>query len=176
MQNTIYCPGCGTRKEDSEARFCTGCGIDLKGVGFFVDSRGGEPVTSLKGVRQGTRLILLGLLLIPVWLFIGAAFPPNDRLVEGAPSTTPAEAIAWIMMWMAFIAGAGRIAWATIFEADCDPAGTSTSRLKRRFSRKEAHKGLPSAARFEAARPGAWRSSGDLFQPAASRARGSGEL
>jgi hypothetical protein len=132
-------------------------------------------VASLNGVQQGTRLILLGMLLIPVWLFIGVVFPPNDRFVEGAPSTTPLEAIAWIMMWMAFIAGAGRIAWAIIFEGDRPSIGTTINQLRGTLCKKKTAKQLPSAESFEAAQPGAWRATDDLFQPV-MRSHGSGEL
>jgi len=175
MKNVIFCPSCGTKKQDNNARFCTGCGVDLSGLRSFVERGSEDRATGLKGVQRGARLILLGLLMIPVWLFIGAAFPPSDRFVEGAPSTTPAEAIAWIMMWIAFVAGAGRIAWAMVFETNTPSLRTTVKTVKRTFSTKKDRRQLPSAEGFHGASPGSWRTTDNLSQPV-MRCRGSGEL
>jgi hypothetical protein len=117
-------------------------------------------------------LLALGLLLIPVWMFIGAAFPPDDKLVESSPSTTWLEQIAWIVMWMAFLASALRIAYSLVFES------SETRRHSQPISslNKSEDRYLGSAATFEAAQPGKWRTTDDLAQTIIGKTRTSGDL
>jgi len=175
----MYCPNCSEPKADGHTQFCKRCGLDLFGLSEFVES-GGVPRPEEKskrqrGVRQGVMLFALGLLLIPVWLFVAMIFPPNDRLVESAPSTTAAEGIAWIAMWMAFIAGALRIAYALLFEE-------GSSDLRRAPGRREtestfrASEALPSADAFRPAQPGSWKTTGELYDHVKRTPETSGEL
>jgi len=125
---------------------------------------------SQKGIRQGVTLFSIGLILIPVWMFAGVILPPNDRLVESAPSTTPLEAIAWIAMWMTFIAGALRIAYTIVFE------NRRSGGFKPPITGSVPGSGgaLPSGDYFRPADPGTWKSTDDLFEPV--KRRTSGEL
>jgi hypothetical protein len=126
---------------------------------------------SQKGIRQGVTLFSIGLMLIPVWMFAGVILPPNDRLVESAPSTTPLEAIGWIAMWIAFIAGVLRIAYALIFE------GKRSKRFSPPSTGSVPGSGgaLPSGDYFRPADPGTWKSTDELFEPV-RKPRTSGEL
>ena len=156
----MNCPNCREVREREAGQFCRGCGYQFAGT-----------EASRSGLKQGFVLIALGLLLIPVWMFIGGAFPADDRLVESAPSTTWPEMIAWILMWVAFLAAATRIAYSMIFES---PSGEPHTVEEK----KDAVRGaLSSADSFEAARPGMWRSTtSELLDPIVVKRRTSGEL
>jgi len=173
----MYCPNCSELKVDDRTQFCKRCGLDLFGLSEFVESGGAtRPDTKgkrQKGMRQGVMLFALGLMLIPVWLFIAMIFPPSDRLVESAPSTTAAEGIAWIAMWMAFIAGALRIAYALVFEEGRSAHPSIQGRIKDAYRAPEA---LPSADTFRPAQPGSWKTTGDLYERVKRPAKTSGEL
>jgi hypothetical protein len=171
----MFCPNCSEPKPVDATQFCKRCGLDLFGLSEFIESGESSTVKSfdrrLKGVRQGSILFGIGLILIPVWMFIGAAFPPNDRMVESAPSTTVAEMLAWIGMWMSLIAGAIRIGYAFLFEG----RQTFGSGLERSRAAKQKEPGaLPSADYFRPADPGSWKTSGELFEKV--KVRHSGEL
>src|SRR5688500_8822488 len=101
----MFCPKCASPILSESIQFCTKCGFAF-----------GEPTYRKEAIKKSFVLIAIGLLLIPVWMFIGAAFPPDDRLVESSPSTTWPEMVAWILMWMAFIGGAVRLGYAWVFE------------------------------------------------------------
>jgi hypothetical protein len=111
-----------------------------------------------KAMRQAFTLIVIGILLVPVWMFIGAAFPAQDRLVESHPSTTWPEQIAWIAMWASFIAAAARVAYAFIFEKGADAPLLSTKEL----SGEIPHAGLPAGDSFKSAYAHRWQTTGEL--------------
>jgi hypothetical protein len=161
----MFCSNCGTENEALNTRYCVKCGRGLQGSNAAFQ----------KGIKQGLMLLMIGALLIPIWGFIGVAFPPDDRLVESAPSTTMAEAIAWILMWMAFIAAAARMGYAVLFQRNVSPeiADGTDSALRDRSTR---HTELPSADSFEPAAAGKWRTSSELKVPAGFRQHPSGEL
>jgi hypothetical protein len=173
----MYCPNCSEVKADDAAQFCKRCGLDLFGLSEFVESgEGGSFIPpawrTRKGIRQGVAFFALGLMLIPVWMFIAAIFPPNDKLVESAPSTTPLEMAAWIGMWMAFIAGAVRVIYSLVFE---------NARMVRRsgvdgIGSPRSAKALPSADYFRPAQPENWKTTGDLFERVERNAKTSGDL
>ena len=171
----MFCPNCSEPKLSDATQFCKRCGLDLFGLSEFIESGEGGVVTPFdrrrKGLKQGVGLLAIGIVLMPVWMFIGAAFPPNDRLVESAPSTTVAEAIAWIGMWIAFLAGAVRVAYALLFESK-----RTTPRIteNEQFKTSQRSNQLPSADYFRPADPGGWKTSGELFEKV--KARHHGEL
>ena len=168
----MFCPRCSESKAGDQTVFCTRCGLDLSDLGGFVDETVKALSNSRRGIKQGMILLALGLLLIPVWMFIGAAFPPDDKLVESSPSTTWLEQVAWIVMWMAFIASALRIAYSLVFErSETHRDGQPISSLNRSEDRY-----LTSAEAFEAAQPGKWRTTDDLAQTILRKTRTSGEL
>jgi hypothetical protein len=112
--------------------------------------------------------MMIGVLLIPVWMFIGGAFPADDRFVESSPSTTWPEMIAWIAMWVFFIAGLARVGYAAIFERrnggnDKEPQGSPSQ--------------LYAGDSFRAAKSEGWRETNvDLFEAATKAQRNSGGL
>jgi hypothetical protein len=173
----MYCPNCSETKPNDATQFCKRCGLDLFGLSEFVQS--GKPGGFIprrsgarKGIRQGITLFAIGLVLIPVWMFVAAIFPPNDRLVESSPSTTPLEMAAWIGMWVAFIAGLIRIAYSLVFE---------NARTERRQGRdgvesQRSAGALPTADYFRPAQPENWKTSGDLFERIKRKAQTSGDL
>jgi hypothetical protein len=150
----MFCPNCAEPIAHENIQYCTKCGYEFDGK------------STSAGLRQGFILISIGLLLIPVWMFIGAAFPADDKLVESAPSTTWPEMVAWIAMWMLFIAGAVRIGYSVLIERSAKSRSISEDDLRE----------LPSADRFEGV-PGRWRSTTrDLGESVVNRPRTSGEL
>lgn len=159
----MFCQKCGAETAAESTIYCTACGNVLRSADAAFQ----------KGLRQGLYLFVLGLIFIPVWLFIGAAFPPNDALIESAPSTTLGEAIAWILMWMAFIGSAARIGAALLFRRKDDVQAASGERAFDEL-RQRAH--LPSGESFSPA-PGRWKATtSDLKTPVHSRPVPSGEL
>jgi len=172
----MFCPKCSTPKAEGNTQYCTSCGLDLTGLGDFVQtgSAGGSDARFRKGIRHGVMLLLIGVVLIPVWMFIGPMFPPTDRLVESAPSTTLLEQLFWILMWMSFLAGAARIVYAYAFERGSTANATAAQRIKQVDTVEQ--RSLPSADYFKPADPGQWRSSEELFEPVLKQQRTSGEL
>lgn len=168
----MFCPRCSESKAGEDTVYCTRCGLDLSDLGSFVDETVKPRSRTGRGIKQGIILLALGLLLIPVWLFIGAAFPPDDKLVESSPSTTWLEQIAWIVMWMAFIASAMSVAYALVLErSETRRHGQPASPLHNPEDRY-----LSSAEGFQAAQPGKWRTTDDLAQTVIRKTRTSGEL
>ena len=172
----MFCPKCSTPKAEGNTQYCTSCGLDLTGLGDFVQTSGkrGGNARFRMSIRHGVTLLLVGIVLIPVWMFIGPAFPPNDRLVESAPSTTLLEQLFWILMWMSFLAGAARIVYAYAFERSASGKGTSSGKIEKVDTKEQ--RSLPSADYFKPADPGQWRSSEELFEPVLKQRRTSGEL
>ena len=172
----MFCPKCSTAKAEGNTQYCTSCGLDLTGLGDFVQMSGerGSDARIRKGIRHGVTLLLVGAVLIPVWMFIGPMFPPADRLVEGAPSTTVLEQLFWILMWISFLAGAARIVYAYAFERGSSATGPASRKIAKVDTTEQ--RSLPSADYFKPADPGQWRSSEELFEPVLKQRRTSGDL
>lgn len=181
----MFCPKCSEPKANDETVFCTKCGLDLSGLETLVKT--GKGIDRIlksrqrKGIELGVILIMIGFVLIPVWLFIGPAFPADDRLIESSPSTTWLEQIAWMLTWTMFVAGAARIAFALLFEGTAnrpsdkgvvDPAAEE----KSMFESNSGNRGLPSGEAFSGVDPGRWKTTGELFEPVIRKSRTSGEL
>ena len=162
---SMFCSNCGSECAVPNTQYCVKCGHLLHG----------SKAAFRNGLKHGLTLLMVGALLIPVWMFIGVAFPPDDKLVESAPSTTMAEAIAWILMWMALIAAAARIGYAVFFQRNVPTEiadGTPSALLRQKNRPNE----LPSANSFEPAASGKWRTTSELKVPVGFRQRPSGEL
>ena len=77
---SMYCPRCGQQQVSGELRFCARCGFPLVGVGELLAHGGLLPAASdeessprspqYKGVRQGTILLMVGALLVPLLAII----------------------------------------------------------------------------------------------------------
>ena len=161
---TMYCPNCAVPVTDDQMQFCTTCGHGLS-----------ERPSIRKAFRQAFLLFAVGLMLIPVWMFIGPAFPPADRFVESHPSTTWLEQIAWIAMWMSFIAAGMRLVFALVFEkgaATDNPPNEEQAALRPRSPNAQ----LSSADSFQGVSPERWRTTRDLAEPLKVKPRKSGGL
>ena len=169
----MFCPKCSEPKVSDSTVFCTKCGLDLGELNSFVESGASGRGKSSDGIRHGFILLVIGVLLIPVWMFIGAAFPPADRFVEGSPSTTAAEAVAWILMWVAFLAGTARIAYAVAFER----ASKTRREEKGASTNDDAFRAeLPAGDGFQPASAGKWKTTDELLDPILRKPKTSGEL
>ena len=168
----MYCPNCSEPKAQDNTKYCTKCGFDLRGLDDVVSRGGLGSKSGRTGIENGLRLILLGLMLVPVWLFIGVIFPPDDKFLESSPSTTWLEQIFWIAMWVLFIAGAARIVLSLAFERSANERGTDSPAIEQEAARHS----LPSGEDFRPADPGMWKSTDDFFEPVIKTARTSGEL
>ena len=160
----MFCPNCSNERTVAKTQYCVKCGYDLVGS---------DPAFQ-KGIRHGLILFAIGLFLIPIWMFIGAAFPPNDRLVESAPSTTAGEAIAWIMMWMTFIAAAARIGYAIFFQREV--RSENSEKTNSALNSRNSNNALPGGDAFEPAAAGKWKTTSELKMQAGFHQRTSGEL
>jgi hypothetical protein len=91
----MFCPQCGQQQVSNEVRFCSRCGFQLGGVTGLLATGGNLPVYQTenvgsgssdapresprrRGVRQGTTMLLLGLVLTPVLAIIIGPGAPND--------------------------------------------------------------------------------------------------
>lgn len=171
----MFCPRCSTKKAENGTQYCTNCGLDVSELDDYLKRAGNgtKRTDRERGIQQGVKLILMGFVLIPVWLFIGQMFPPNDRFVESSPSTTWLEQLFWILMWISFLAGAARLIYALAFSQN---AAMKKTEKNGEIPASEQRHSLPSGDKFKPAEPGRWRSTGELFERVVSRPRNSGEL
>jgi hypothetical protein len=174
----MFCPNCSERKRNDVEQFCKRCGLDLFGLKEFVES--GESGASKSrpglnpGIKQGIIFLAIALVLVPIWMYIGMIFPPDDKLVESSPSTTPAESVFWILTWVFAIAGAARIGYTLISDGiHSARSWVETAASEKRTSNVSE---LPTGDGFHSARPGSWKTTGDLFESVKRRSRASGEL
>lgn len=107
----MFCPECGQQQVSNEVRFCSRCGFQLAGVTGLLATRGAT-TTALaaipdtprrKGVRQGGKMILIGIFLIPLFAIVGEV----TRII-------PAEAA--LLGVLCFLAGLLRLIYAALFE------------------------------------------------------------
>lgn len=111
----MFCPECGQQQVSNEARFCSRCGFQLAGVTALLPSRGALPAGAAsaasapdspkrKGVRQGAKILLTGILLIPVLAILGSVLNP------------PHGEDAGIAGLVVILAGFLRLVYAALFE------------------------------------------------------------
>jgi hypothetical protein len=111
----MFCPECGQQQVSNDVRFCSRCGFQLSGVTGLLVTRGALPVGAVpaadvpdtprrKGVRQGGKLLLFGIFLLP---FFGL-------LSEMTRGLLPEEFV--IIGAIVFLAGLLRMIYAALFE------------------------------------------------------------
>jgi hypothetical protein len=110
----MFCPECGQQQVSDEVRFCSRCGFQLAGVTGLLATRGALPAGAAahasaetprrKGVRQGGKLILFAIFLMP---FFGI-------LSEISRGLIPEETILFGVL--AFMVGLLRLLYAALFE------------------------------------------------------------
>lgn len=145
----MFCPKCSQIQAADDVRFCSRCGLPLEAVTAVVangglmplsqPSGGGElppPSPRLRGVRQGGKLILLGVFFVPLLtLFLESLRAPEE----------PAIAAAIIF----FVGGFVRMLYALLFQ---------DGPLRRKALEPAAHAYAPPQQQFADrnwARPGA---------------------
>lgn len=112
----MYCPRCSQQRALDNVQYCSQCGLPLDGVATLLAAGGKLPIhdmagsevqrsTKKKGVRQGTALIIVGLMLTPLFAILHEVLGMPEGLI-------PLSAI--IFFWGGFL----RLAYALIFEAD----------------------------------------------------------
>ena len=111
----MYCPNCSQQQVAGEVRFCSRCGFPLGGVAELLANGGMLPTSDTgssvrrrsprrEGVRQGTLLILIGMVLVP----LVAVF--STLLLDHPELFVPPVAI------ICFVGGLMRILYALIFQ------------------------------------------------------------
>lgn len=116
----MHCPQCGQHQASEEMRFCSRCGFLLTGVaqllasgGTFSIDGGDSSCSRLsprrRGARQGAKLFLLGILVVPLLMLLIA--PSHGPLPSGMPYLLiPLSALIF------FLGGLMRIIYALLFE------------------------------------------------------------
>lgn len=109
----MFCPQCGQQQLSGEVRFCSRCGLPLKGVTALLAGGGelpsgvvvagaGEPSPRRKGARRGGQLMLLG-------IFLGPFFAILHELIR----TSEDLSLIGVLL---FLAGLLRLIYALCFE------------------------------------------------------------
>lgn len=166
----MYCPKCS--QPSDEAQFCSQCGFPMKGAKQLLVAENqteapekekleGQLSPRQKGMRQGIKLMLLSIVLIPAYVLLAALFPANDVLVESHVSDTAFEKISEAILFTIFICGMARLLYAYFFERGSDDNEQETSQLK--VSSRYA---LPPSHSIPVSGFGAWLTgTGDVAQP-----------
>lgn len=128
----MYCPRCGQQQATDSMRFCSRCGFSMEGTMQLLAHGGMLPVyqqpagektisARRRGVKQGTMLMLLGALLVPI-LGVFTSFAPG-RL------SNVFEFFLIISALICFLGGPLRMLFAAIFEEGAPkyPSYTHTS-------------------------------------------------
>ena len=89
----MFCPQCGQQQVTGEVRFCSRCGFQLEGVNGLLASGGAPAQVNVmqgiawqetprrKGARQGGKLMLFGIFLMPMIGIMSEIFKFSDDLV-----------------------------------------------------------------------------------------------
>ncbi len=165
----MYCPRCGQLQATDSMRFCSRCGLPMEGTMHVLAHNGMLPVFQppegektisprRKGVKQGTLIILLGVLLVPI-LGTFASF------ASGGVSNM-FQFFTVISALLCFIGGPLRMLFAAIFEEGAPkyPQFTQTS-----FPPPAIQPARPSALPPAAVNPASqWRrpETGEIQTPA----------
>jgi len=168
----MFCPKCASEILSSAMDYCANCGLNCSDVRAVIDGEKVETGGPEKGVRQGVKLILLALVLLPVFILLNSMFPPNDRLIEGSPSNTWFEQIGWAVLWTVSLAGVLRIAYALVFERSKVLVAEREPGAREIKGAREANM-LPPQRDVPA---GQWKTSGEIFEPVFAKRKVSGDL
>jgi len=173
----MFCPKCSQSSATESTQFCSKCGFNLKGVRNLIEGKESENTISnrQKGIRQGSKLILLSLVLYPAFVLLSALFPPNDVLLESSPSTTLFEQIGWAILWTICLSGVARIFYSLIFERN---SASIDNEIKQtgQINSNEAKAALPPQQSTPVSDFGRWKTTEELFEPVFTKPKTSGEL
>ena len=112
----MFCPQCSQEQVSNDTRFCSRCGFPMSGVAQLLTNNGMlQHLPNLhnadletprkKGMKKGGKLMLLGLILVPLILFFSLA-------VHAGPFLTIIASVLF------FWGGLLRIIYASIFESN----------------------------------------------------------
>jgi hypothetical protein len=168
----MFCPNCASEILSSAMEYCSNCGLNCSDVRAVIDGERVETRGPGKGIRQGVKMILLALVLLPLFILVNSMFPPNDRLIESSPSNTWFEQIGWAVLWTVALAGVLRIAYAFLFERSKVLVAEKESGAHEIIGPREARM-LPPQREVPA---GQWKTSGELFEPVFAKRKVSSDL
>lgn len=141
----MFCPQCSQEQISNDTRFCSRCGFPMIGVSQLLLSNGmlqplnNSPVGELetprkKGMKKGGKLMLLGLILVPLIAMFSIALRIEPFLVI-------------LTAILTFWGGLLRIIYAAIFESNRTlenaPDENILSGARKLFSRKKKIEELP---------------------------------
>lgn len=128
-----------------------------------------------KGIRQGSKLILISITLLPIYVLLAPLFPPNDVLVESSPSSTWFEQIGLAVLWTTFLTGLARIAFAIIFESKNPVSETEYEAIKQ-INASKINSALPPIQDTPIPNFGKWKITDELLEPILVKQKTSGKL
>ncbi len=176
----MFCPKCSQTILNDGTQFCSKCGFSTGNVKSFLESNGkvgeeGSISARQKGIKQGSKLILLTVILLPIYILLAPMFPPNDVLVESSPSSTWFEQIGWAVLWTTFLAGLARIAFAGIFENLNSVSETEQETIKQ-INASKINNALPPMQDMPISNFGKWNITDELLEPILVQRKTSGDL
>ncbi len=168
----MFCPTCGLQQANEESRFCSRCGFLLTGINQVIANGGVLPQSLYqqtnsnpnyvsirkKGLKQGGKMFLAGLIIVPL-LAIISEFLRFDEIIVGLAAL------------IAFWGGILRMAYALIFEGnETETLEQKSLRFYRRvFKKQKNQEQLPApqsipVSDYSNAHQGMWRETADLRQ------------
>jgi hypothetical protein len=165
----MFCPKCGQQQLSEETKFCSRCGFLLTAVWDLVSNNGlsnqnfatpeSRAISPRKeGLRRGGKLMMIGLIIIPLLIIISELFNLNPALVI---------AVSILTFW----GGILRMIYARLFESDY-PNEINVERKTLSFAKKMLGKktnALPpqsiSVSSYAPPAVSNWRDTNDLPQP-----------
>jgi len=181
----MFCPNCAEPQASDATQFCSKCGFSTRGVKQLIETGGKVDFDTESprqiGIRQGVKLILLSLILLPAFVLLNSLFPGDDRLIESSPDNTVFEQVGWAVLWTIFLAGAARIVYALLFEKNFTlvKEDNAVAGLKEQnsFQPNEARNALPPSESVPINNFGRWKeTTRELFEVPRTQEKTSGEL
>jgi hypothetical protein len=165
----MFCPKCGQQQLSEETKFCSRCGFLLTAVWDLVSNNGLSNQTSVartdnaisprkKGIKRGGKLLMLGLIIVPLLVIFSALFQLHPALVI---------AVSILTFW----GGILRMIYARLFESaypnEIDVERETLSFAKKILGKKTNALPPQSISVSSYAPPAAsnWRDTNDLPQP-----------
>lgn len=173
----MNCPKCSHPQPSGESQFCSQCGFPIESAEqlLMAASKTEAPETEKqkdqlsprqKGIRQGAKLMLLSIILIPAYVLLAALFPANDVLVESHVSDTAFEKISEAVLLTIFLCGLVRILYAQFFERS--ERDDKQEELTAQLHSASTRYALPPSQSIPVSGFGAWRgNTGEVVQPKA---------
>lgn len=168
----MFCPTCGLKQANEESRFCSRCGFLLTGVSQIVANGGAlpqgfyQPVNynsnqvsiRKKGLKQGGKIFLAGLIIVPLLAILSEALKFDEAFVA---------LFALITFW----GGILRMIYALVLEGgETEMLEQKIMRFYRKTFKKEKNQeqlpppqSIP-VSDYSNGRNGMWRETADLGQ------------